>query len=430
MKFLLGIRTNNVDYQTISLLSYYKSNGIDCILCIDELKEEYAKYDLEKISINSDFIKENQLDISISKPLLWNCGDYFLYGMFSKYPDYDGYWLLEDDALVKHENLKEFLSKPIRENVDFSASAMNLLSKEKDWEWKKSIQKTLNIEEVYACLFSVVFVSRRFVEEAFKKRVENCKIFKSDYSDYLYPNDEGFMMNYLDKNKFKYKSLRDIYGFFYTNNLKFSSSGDVFYFNQLLSNNDSGFYHPIVIDQEILSSISRDIKINKKQKKDISDVLNKYKIDLSGLNSEVSNNKFFCFIFYGLGTNKNLIKNLLKPTSVFFIEENISDDKFFEELKNIVENNDKFYSFILIDRDVEIANKNYLNFFSYPALSNDKIKIYYNKKNKMVDKRFSIFSRNKIEDFKKILNNNYDIDNLDFLNNYIEIEEYFNFRKK
>lgn len=114
------------------------ANCIDVVIIVDETNGSIDTGFFNKVSITKDKLINNGLFHNHSK-ICWLCGDYFLYQMMMDYPNYDGYWLVEDDALVAFKNLKEKLYYPILQNIDFAAYPMRE-AKEK-FIWKPTVKK-------------------------------------------------------------------------------------------------------------------------------------------------------------------------------------------------------------------------------------------------------------------------------------------------
>lgn len=261
-RLLVGIRTNKWDFQTFYLASYYRSFGLAVVAVVDETQSEVNTGVFPKISMTKAWLQDNHL--RIDEPRLgWLCGDYFFYVMRKNYPDYDGYWLVEDDALIIHDKLKELLFRCFEQPTDFMAMRFN--KKSSSWRWTDSVKSLLKVKEVEGCMFPMVFASGRFCDKALESRQQLSEKF-SNCKDLglLYPNDESFMMNFMDKKEFIYRKLEDIYGKLLTAKFRSSSQKHLYTFEADfdLSNKEVfGFYHPVVIKQSFFDSFFRQIRM-------------------------------------------------------------------------------------------------------------------------------------------------------------------------
>lgn len=261
-KLLVGIRTNKWDFQTFYLASYYRSFGFAVVAVVDETRFEINTGVFPKVSMTKDWLQENGLRVDEPK-LGWLCGDYFFYVMRKSYPDYDGYWLVEDDALIIHDRLKELLFQCFEQPVDFMAMRFNKRSSA--WRWTDSVKSLLSVDEVLGCMFPMVYASGRFCDKALEKRQVLSEEFANNKGlNLLYPNDESFMMNFLDRKEFIYKRLEDVYGKPLTTKFRSSSQKHLYTFDADFDLNDQdifGFYHPVVIKQNLFDSFFRQIKM-------------------------------------------------------------------------------------------------------------------------------------------------------------------------
>ena len=133
-KYLVGIRTTKLDLQTLNLLLYYKQANIDTVLVVDELKTKVDAGIFPKVSLNKDKLTSLNLYIEHEK-LGWLCGDFGLYLMALEYPNYQGYWLIEDDAFVASPSLDLYLGQPTLKALDLCAKSF--WNAHQGWLWKK-----------------------------------------------------------------------------------------------------------------------------------------------------------------------------------------------------------------------------------------------------------------------------------------------------
>lgn len=261
-KILLGIRTTKFDTQTLSLFNYYQSQNIDVVLVVDELNTTVDTGYLPKISINKNVLVKHGLYAEIDK-LGWLCGDLGLYLMALAYPNYEGYWFVEDDALIMHNQLAYFLGNPLLENLDFCAKS--LWNAHDTWKWKNAAETYFNVPVAKKCLFSIIFISNKLVFDALDSRRRYIKEYtEGEYEIFL--NDESFLSNFASKNNYLLCELGELYGEKYLSSYKFTTQNHLNFFNITLSKVENGFYHPILIKNNSKDYIDRLIHILKKQK--------------------------------------------------------------------------------------------------------------------------------------------------------------------
>lgn len=266
-KILVGIRTTKIDHQTHTLYSYYSSQGIDITLVIDETASYVEAGFLKKTAITISKLESLGL-FTGAENIGWLCGDYALYVMAHENPDYSGYWLIEDDALIYSGQLKNLLAKPLEKSIDFSAHAFG--SATDRWPWKSSIQHLYKKNDVKKCLFGICYMSKEFCASAFNKRIELSKLYNSQKNMPSYPNDESFVMNALDHSKFKLLSLSGLYGEEFVKDYKWTTSGVIHRYDSVLSKASPGFFHPILITGNNFDYHLRASHIYRKQKKDFT----------------------------------------------------------------------------------------------------------------------------------------------------------------
>ncbi|WP_216937547.1 MULTISPECIES: hypothetical protein [unclassified Acinetobacter] len=260
-RFLIGLRTEKIDIQTLSLFLYYKNANIDVVLVVDELKKDVDCGVFPKVSINKSTLTELGLYVELEN-LGWLCGDFGLYLMTLEYPNYEGYWLIEDDAFVFSENLLFYLEQPLLKKLDLCAKSF--WEAHNGWPWKESAEQYFNISIAKKMLFSMVYVSKLFCLDALKKRIEYVEIYsKNNLPEFL--NDESFLANFSQN----YTTLRmdELYSKDDLENFNFTTNGNLYFISPNFVNIKQGFYHPIIISTNSQDCNDRMIHILKKQKK-------------------------------------------------------------------------------------------------------------------------------------------------------------------
>lgn len=256
-KVVLGIRSNKWDYQTYSLYTYYSAHNINVVVILDSVSPDLVPDFVNAIYLDHFINKEPRLNVKVAG-YKWRCGDLFFYALQNAYPDYDGYWLIEDDALMYSNLLYEFLHYPFYKKIDLYAT--NMGEKPKSWIWHGAYS---NRERVFGCSFGFVFCSNVLLSKLFKVRLEFCdKLRSNEISVDNFPGDEALFMN--ECIGFNKLDIVKNFGSSLMKNYHFTSSGKRFvlsFVNQL----QFGLYHPIIIDASKQQYDDRLLKITTRQ---------------------------------------------------------------------------------------------------------------------------------------------------------------------
>lgn len=242
-KYLVGIRTNKFDTQSRFLYKYYKSYGIDVVFVYDETLVQTNTSEYIKLSLNIDFLKNNKLYAGVDK-VGWLCGDYCLYLMMIECPDYEGYWLIEDDAFIRYEDLRTFFEKPIALGVDFLIGRLNRAHKH--WKFINACKQYFGISEVFIALFSIVYISKECCQKAFLERIKYVQYYSLNGCNQLFLNDEAFMVNAGFMKNYNVTTLNHLYSDISYDCYNFSSISVITKISQDFNNINNGLYHPIV----------------------------------------------------------------------------------------------------------------------------------------------------------------------------------------
>lgn len=346
--YLIGLRTTKLDVQTLTLFLYYKNAGIDTVLVVDELKKEIECGIFPKVSLNKDTLLSLGLYTEHEK-LGWLCGDFGLYLMALQYPNYKGYWLIEDDAFIASENLSTYLGQPLLKNIDFCAKSF--WNAHNGWPWKESAEEYFQVSTAKKCLFSIIYVSKNFILDAFQKRVEYIDFFsKNQLSVFL--NDESFLAN-CSKH---YNSLKldEIYEKEDLKNFHFTTSNNLFLIPPAFTNTTQGFYHPIVISNNSQDCNNRMIHILKKQKrlgryyKNL--MLNQVNENLKAIQKDFTPRVLVCIIYSGSNNIFPLGKSI-KARWANYVVINLTENELEIESIPIYQVNDIASGLELIEKD-------------------------------------------------------------------------------
>lgn len=137
----------------------------------------------------------------------WRCGDYNFYALRDKFPDFDTYWLIEDDVFFNRPNPHSMIESAALDPSDFLAYYYEKASA--SWSWGRKIKPYYN--PPYSCIFPVTRASGRFIDAALKARVQLGKAFTAKPKpDAAWPNDESFLASLAAHQGFAAKSLEQI----------------------------------------------------------------------------------------------------------------------------------------------------------------------------------------------------------------------------
>ena len=243
-KIIIGIRTNKFDSQSRFIYKHYESQGMKVVFIFDELLGPVNTGTYSKLSINPEFLSSSGLQANIDK-IGWLCGDYGLYLMMQSFPDCDGYWLVEDDAFIKLNNVREFLHKPLDLEVDFSIG--HLGKAHKHWKFINACKDYFGITETSIGLFSIVYISKRCCETALINRKKFVAQFNSLQNEKIFLNDESFLVNSPFMRKFNVINLFDLQKDLNHKSYNFTSISKITKINKIMGNIEDGLYHPVVI---------------------------------------------------------------------------------------------------------------------------------------------------------------------------------------
>lgn len=386
---ILGIRTVRVDYQVQCIYSYYMSQGVDVVLVVDETKERMETGYMKKVSVDKEFLNRNMLFQKINN-VGWLCGDYFLYALYEKYKEKDGFWLIEDDALIFSESLLEWLRLPIEKGIDFSANYFGTAPD--NWPWKKPAQIEFNKEIIKKCSFGIVCASKEFVRKSLEKRIDYSRKFSVNGNN-SFLNDESFIMNAMDTGQFRFLSMNSIYGESFFKNYKFTTSGKNFYINNLFNRIESGFYHPVLVVGDHFDFFDRNQYIFNRVKKNFSGVFSliKNRINNRLRKIEERNNKKFAVIV--VSNDENLLMKSEQSIKMRWIDcfplktdKNIEiNDDFFEVLRRCTSELSGYSYYWVLNADFEInLSKNRSLVKELELIAGDDESLYFYKMNKTI----------------------------------------------
>lgn len=266
-RVLIGIRTNTFNSRSIYLASYYQSKGFNVVFVVDETKGVVSTGFFDKVSFDKARLTELGLFQSHSK-IGWLCGDYFHYAMALEKPDYDGYWLIEDDAFASLQDKPEMLLKPLVNNLDFVAHNLDEANGKFLEGWCMSMRNAIGSPDpLLKCLFCVTYSSKRYTLECLKYR-QACseKYLSGEVDKYVFPfpNDESHMANIPSRHKFKISALKDVFPGT-CDDFNYTSHGEVFNIDPSKEDVKIGFYHPIRLQSSDIDELESRLSLKHKQ---------------------------------------------------------------------------------------------------------------------------------------------------------------------
>lgn len=186
-------------------IDYIKSTLVSDIVDIFIIQECF-----NNPAFSKSYIYNNHLYLSVNflaqenlkffKKCGWQCGDYILYAARKFFPDYDFYWLVDDD-LVFNCNFDDF----IYETNKFDEDLISYSFSERDftWDWTKSLNGYRKYK-IYGMLFCILRMSAKAIDFLKKSRVEYNLEFDLNSRKNLneYANDEVFTATLLKNNNY------------------------------------------------------------------------------------------------------------------------------------------------------------------------------------------------------------------------------------
>ena len=159
------------------------------------------------IKLTMEFI--TQFKLAYFARATWQCGDYFYYRAYEAFPNYDYYWLSDDDVEFGVD-FDSFITKSC--NVECDLLGMEVGRRGPNWSWYKSMASKYP-DAVYGMLYPLSRLSNRALKLLFEKR----SLYKSDLPESVYhksralisghANDEAFTATTLINNGYTARSL-------------------------------------------------------------------------------------------------------------------------------------------------------------------------------------------------------------------------------
>lgn len=163
---LFVLRTNFFSDYCEELLKKLSEAGKEVVVCADESKGEIDTKSFPKIRMGLKSI--DRLGIYRHKKSAWLCGDYFLYHVYDKRPDYDYYWLIEPDVYFDYADLSSFFDPLQACSHDYLVMHFGL--RKANWAWYDTVKNYYG--KVYGGPYPLVRVSNVALQYMLMKRRE------------------------------------------------------------------------------------------------------------------------------------------------------------------------------------------------------------------------------------------------------------------
>jgi hypothetical protein len=176
------------------------------VVLADESSNVIEIPNFNKLSHTSDFSEFRLPEIPLGKSLWFN-GDYPLYLLRKRYPNYRYYVMIENDVAV-NSDLVPFFNKIQRDDIKFVASDFSRRSH--NWDFFESAGH--HFDKIYGCLMPFVVVSADLIDGLYNKRLEIRDQISRNPS-ISWPFCEAFIASFVAQ--FSLGSAFDLRDFFY-----------------------------------------------------------------------------------------------------------------------------------------------------------------------------------------------------------------------
>ncbi|WP_241569809.1 hypothetical protein [Rosenbergiella collisarenosi] len=137
----------------------------------------------EHWQVGRDYLSDHQL--YAVKHTGWQCGDYIAYAARDLLPEYDYYWIMDDDIAINMP-----LDVFIRRTAELTQEclACEFSPRDESWMWFSSVANLLS-QEVYGMLYCLVRLSGSAIDQM---KAHRSKMLPQGAGRLDYPNDEAF----------------------------------------------------------------------------------------------------------------------------------------------------------------------------------------------------------------------------------------------
>lgn len=204
---LVAFRTHYWDEITDALARklYGQVAGLDFVVLADETHNTYDVGPFRKVSHTNQFSYLGLPDWTRGHDnILHYNGDYALYALRHAEPNYDFYFLVENDAIINID-IEKILVNSARDGVDLIAM-IDEVNSELHTEWHRNVKRWFN--NTGRAFFPVVGVSAEMLDQLYQKRVN---LMKEENAEADWPYCETYVASMvLSKPQAKIVNLSDI----------------------------------------------------------------------------------------------------------------------------------------------------------------------------------------------------------------------------
>lgn len=224
------------------------------IVAVDESTGPVDVGGLNKLSVTRDTVE--QLGLLATDDYGWRCGDYNFYAARQAFPDFDDYWLIENDVLLHFADPSVFLNRLAARECDMLAPYLR--PAQDRWGWT---QRMANFAApVMSCAFPIMRLSGAVIDALHSERVRIGTLFRdSGKADSYWPNDESFTATTAVKLGFDCKSLSNMRGDVFKDG--FSTAKPISITDPRFQGDYSAqVYHPVLGGEALAAKIIRYVR--------------------------------------------------------------------------------------------------------------------------------------------------------------------------
>jgi hypothetical protein len=206
----LLLRTREVSPAILALADHLEAISGHAVSLVYDASRGDARCESHSV-INLSVAACSELGLYCPPGFAWQCGDYGYYLARRRFPNVELFWLIETDVGFYGEDPGYFFRFFAEQReVDFLAGRLG--PAEQSWFWRN----TARARDVspFQCLFPVTRLSRRAIDAAFARRIEQGRHLSRRI---LWPNDEAFVATTLMNGAFVTRDVNDFGPAFYHN---------------------------------------------------------------------------------------------------------------------------------------------------------------------------------------------------------------------
>ncbi len=203
LRTLVVIRSHKADTETLAAYDRYATlKTADVMLCCDERNGVVDAGARAKAFYNLDTLAEMGL---LAHPNCgWRCGDYAYYAARAARPDYDFYWMIEPDVMIRTADLNAMFEALNTGTADLLAARFCAHGPTTRWGWYKTMCQ--QYPAVYGCIFPITRLSGRAIDHLYQAR-RTASVGGSEELFATWPNDEVFVATELKNHGFECRDL-------------------------------------------------------------------------------------------------------------------------------------------------------------------------------------------------------------------------------